>query len=221
MAFPTLARMEARNWVGVCHLDVAFWEDVATVSDVLLGNVATVTLKPGKAWSRVYLEGDALFTEVWRLVGGDPVADATIRGEVAKDRLALMPSLWAMKGRRCVVVMENKNKDMLLLGDLRTPARSLVTTRTAGTPGDRNGYEVVFSLATRNPVPWYGGTPPDPDSPVDCETLEELLVGEDGADIWALLSPTQRAEVLAAAGVVEFDGISDEDPYGSILISDE
>ena len=215
--------MEERNLVGLCHLDVAFWEDVDTISDELLGNVATVTLKAGKAWSRVYFTSPALFNEAWRMVQGDPVADATITGTVAKDRLALMPVLWQLKGKRCVVVLETSNKQMLLLGDLRTPAMSRVQNRTAGVDvsNDVPGYELSFALTRRKPTPGYGGTPPVPGVPVDCPTLEALMGPEDGATLHGLMTPEQIAEFLAEEGIVEFDGISDEDPYESILISDE
>ncbi|HRH68810.1 MAG TPA: hypothetical protein PLB89_04815 [Flavobacteriales bacterium] len=49
----------------------------------------------------------------------------------------------------------------------------------------------------------------------DCETLAELLEPETGAAIWALLSPTQQAQVLTAAGIVSFTGIRDDMPGGN------
>ena len=215
--------MEERNLVGLCHLDVAFWDDVDTVSDELLGNVATVTLKPLKSWSRVYFTSPALFNETWRLVGGDPVADATITGVLGKDTLAKMPPLWRLKGKRCIAVLETANKQMLLLGDLRTPAMSRVQNRTAGVDvsNDVPGYEMTFSLTRRTPTPWYGGTPPDPDAVVACETLLELMTPESGTTLHGLMTPTQITEFLTEEGIVVFDGINDEDPYASISISDE
>lgn len=181
MAAPPIEHMTERNLVGLCYLDVVEVEDVASVGDELQGNVAdTVVLKAGKAWSRVYLESGGEFAERWPMVGGVQHSAATIAGDIAKDRLALMPLLWKMKGRRYLVLFTNQNGDQLLMGRLETPALAKVVSRTTGDKEnlerDRNGYSILFSLNRRLPVPFYGGTAPEPPAPPGtCPTLCEQM----------------------------------------------
>jgi hypothetical protein len=171
MAAPSVPRFEDRNLVGICHLDVVDVDDVLSVGDEIRGNVAdTVVLKEGKSWSRVYLDDDGgSLVETWKQDGGVQHSEAVISGAIAKDRLALMPHLWRMKGRRYLVVTTNRNGDQLLMGRPETPATASVPLRRTGDGDnmerDRNEYRVVFSLARRLPVPFYGGTAPEPPAP--------------------------------------------------------
>lgn len=202
MAVPAIGRMEERNLVGLCHLDVVPVDDVDSMPDELDGNVdGDVVLKAGKSWSRIYLDTEGgLFTEAWRMVNGAQLSDATINGVIAKDKLALMPLLWRLKGKRYLVRMETKNKDALLMGRPETGATALVTTRTSGEnpDSDRNEYRVVFSLTRRMPVPFHDGVVPEPDpGGGECPTLGELLAPEDWAAIAALLSEGQLDDAAA------------------------
>lgn len=169
MAAPSIARWEDRNLVGLCHLDVVEVDDVESVPAELSGNVADdVVLVEGASWSRVYLEdAGGLFQERWQLRDGDQYAEAVISGAVARDRLALMPDLWAMKGRRYLVIFTTKNGDQLLMGRKETPAMALVGERKSGDAeqmqSDRNQYVIAFTLTRRLPVPFYQGEPPKPD----------------------------------------------------------
>lgn len=164
MPAPAIARYEDRNYVGLCHLDVVEVDDVVSVPAEVSGNVLdAVVLAEGASWSRVYLNDDGgLFVERWALRDGDQYAEAVISGTVARDRLALMPHLWGMKGRRYLVVFTTRNGDQLLMGRKETPAMALVRERRTGDAEqmerDRNQYEVVFSLTRRLPVPFYQGT---------------------------------------------------------------
>lgn len=181
--------------MGLCHMDVVEVGDVLSVGPELGGNVAsTVVLKEGKSWSRVYLDDDGgLFTDKWVTQDGLQHSAAEISGMVAKDRLALMPKLWAMKGKRYLVLFYTRNGDQLLMGRPETPAIAQVHERTSGQEiqRDRNGMGISFSLATRRPVPFYGGTPPPPPSPPGecpslCAMMDAAFVGaeqEAGLDV--------------------------------------
>ena len=203
MAAPSVPRFEDRNLVGICHLDVVDVDDVLSVGDEIRGNVAdTVVLKEGKSWSRVYLDDDGgSLVETWKQDGGVQHSEAVISGAIAKDRLALMPHLWRMKGRRYLVVTTNRNGDQLLMGRPETPATASVPLRRTGDGDnmerDRNEYRVVFSLARRLPVPFYGGEAPDP-TPVGCPTLEQQIALVDWAAIEALLSEGQLAAAVTS-----------------------
>lgn len=198
MAAPTIARLEERNYVGLCHLDVVEADQVQTVPDELDGNVATtVTLKGGASWSRIYLDDNGgLFAERWQLENGQQYSRATITGAVAKDRLALMPGLWKMKGKRYLVVFTTRNGDKLLMGRKETPAVALVTNRTSGDDpdSDRNQYEVVFELTRRLPVPFYQGTPPEPSVPGECPTLCTQIAGAE---------PDEYSDCIISSGHLE------------------
>jgi hypothetical protein len=103
---------------------------------------------------------------------------------VAKDRLALMPGLWKMKGKRYLVIFYTRNGDKLLLGRVETPATALVSTRTSGEDPDqdRNQYDIAFALTRRLPVPFYQGTPPEPTEPGDCPTLCTQIAAAEPED---------------------------------------
>lgn len=166
-------RLAERNLVGLCHLDVVDVEDVLAVPDELDGRVGDeVELKEGKTWSRIYLEDDGgLFQERWVVEGGAQHSEAVISGDVAKDRLALMPHLWRMHGRRYLVIFRTQNGDQLLMGRPETGAMAQVRSRTTGSAEamarDRNGYSITFRLARRMAVPFYlGDPPPDPTTTV-------------------------------------------------------
>lgn len=217
MSFPTIARFEDRNFVGICHYDVVDVKYVVSVPAELSGNVASaVVLTDGASWSRVYLEDDGgVLSDQWKVEGGDQYSDAQATGPIAKDRLALMPNLWKLKGQRYLVVATTRNGDQLLMGRKETPCMVRVVNRTTGDGDqmetDRNEYRIVMSLVRRLPVPFYQGTIPDP-TPVGCPTLEEQMAGETGADLLDLMSPTQITEWLTAYGLETFDGVKDPTP---------
>lgn len=174
MSMPAIGRMDERNLVGLCHLDVVEVGDVETMPEELNGHIADdVVLKEGKSWSRVYLDDEGgRFVEKWTMVKGDLFSDAVISGAIAKDRLALMPQLWAMKGKRYLVAFTTQNEDLLLMGRVNTPAIALVELRQSGDgdrmESDRNEYRISFSLRRRLPVPFYGGDPPVVVVPGEC-----------------------------------------------------
>jgi hypothetical protein len=180
MSMPAIGRMSERNLVGLCHLDVVAVDDVASVPPEAAGNVASaVVLNEGASWSRVYLDdAGGRFVEKWVLKAGDQHSEAEISGAIAKDRLALMPQLWRMKGKRYLVLFTTQNGDTLLMGRVETPAIALVSERRAGDAeqlqNDRNEYRISFTLQRRHPVPFYLGELPEP-PPSTCDPVTAQL----------------------------------------------
>jgi hypothetical protein len=213
MGFPTIARFEDRNFVGICHFDVVDVADVVSVPQELAGNVAgDIVLAEGASWSRVYLEDDGGYlNDLWKVEGGDQYSDAEAGGAIAKDRLALMPNLWKLKGQRYLVVATTRNGDKLLMGRVETPAMARVVKRATGDAEqmetDRNEYRIMFSLVRRLAVPFYQGTVPEPEPGGECPTVEEQLEEMTAAEIETALTTTgQLAAVQAEICVVEGDG---------------
>lgn len=202
MGVPSIARMEERNLVGLCHLDVVNVRDVASMPDELVGNVAgDVILNEGASWSRIYLDDDGGdFNERFRVVNGAQHSDATITGAIAKHRLALMPHLYAMKGGRYLVRMQTRNGDALLMGRPEAGAKVQVPELTTGgvIGTDRSEYRITFSVSRRWPVPFHNGTVPEPEAPGACPTLEEQIADETWEDLAELLSEEQLDDAEAS-----------------------
>lgn len=200
---PAIPHFGDRNYTGICHVDVVDVEDVESVADELAGNVASVTLKTGKSWTRVYLEDDGgRMLDKWVTDGGAQRSEAMLSGAIARDRLALMPHLWRAKARRCLALARTRNGDQLLLGRKETPAMLLVNTRRIGDGGsmesERNEYVLDIRLTRRLPVPFYAGTPPTPGVPQSCPMLSELIDAATWATIEGELSPAQLAAAQAS-----------------------
>ncbi|MFZ1693794.1 MAG: hypothetical protein WAT74_11395, partial [Flavobacteriales bacterium] len=147
---------------------------------------------------------------LWKLMDGDQYSEARATGAIARDRLALMPYLWGMKGKRVLVVITNKNGDRLLMGSLKTPAMVRVTRRKTGDgeqmESERNDYDIEFVLSSRLPVPFYQGEVPEPTQatcPNLCELLDDAIIlggGGDASAVTDCLSPEQAAVLLEALG---------------------
>jgi hypothetical protein len=229
MSYPAIHSMTDRNLVGLCHIDWVDVDQIAAWPDEVNGNlIGDIELIEGATWNRVTLEDDtgALFAERWRLEAGVQHSDASITGDVAKDRLSLMPKLWTLKGRRCVARIQTRNGDILVMGTKEEPATAVVTERTAGqdVDSDRNQYSVVISVSRRLPVPWYQGVvDPPPPAPMDCLPvvltangglfavypsgseenisirLNGVEAGSGGAGVWNIVAPTELCDVIEAA----------------------
>lgn len=229
MPYPAIHSMTDRNLVGLCHIDWVDVDDIATWPDEVNGNlIGDIVLVEGATWNRVKLEDDtgALFRERWRLVDGVQHSEASITGDVAKDRLALMPKLWQLKGQRCVARMTTRNGDILVMGTKDEPAVALASERTAGQDidSDRNQYSVEIAVSRRLPVPWYQGVvEAPPPAPQDCLPVvvtangdlfavypsgseQEISIrlngveaGSGGAGVWNIEVPTALCDVIEDA----------------------
>ncbi|MBL8002855.1 MAG: hypothetical protein JNL05_12940 [Flavobacteriales bacterium] len=219
--FPTIERPTGRNIGGTCELLVVDVAQVVSVPDEVEGNVSSaVTLAVDAAWTTVRLaRPGARLQETWKRVDGRLVCECTITGYAAKDQLALLPKLRRTPKARYLVLFKGLDGDMLLLGTKEQGVMASVQERDRGDDNDpQNGYSLAFQLVRSEPVPFYMAPAPSI-VPVGCPTLATLIAAETGADIWALLDSTQQAAVLAAAGVVAFDGIIDNGPpYTESLI---
>ena len=198
MGVPAIPRMEERNLVGVCHLDVVNVLDVLSMPDELGQNVTgDVVLHEGKSWSRIYFDDDGgLFTERIRMVQGAQLSDATMSGTVPKHRLALSPHLWSLKSGRYLVRAELRNGEPLIMGRPETGASGLLEGVTAGgvIGTDRNEARVVFSLTRRLPVPFHNGTVPEPEE----GALAELIPAVSWATIESYLTEGQLTDAEAS-----------------------
>lgn len=218
----SIDRLSERNFVGLCHLDVVDVADVDTMPDEYDGNVVgDVELKEDKSWTRIYLDDNGgLFSDKWGLEDGAQYSEATITGAIAKDRLALMPRLWDLKGRRYLVIFTTRNGDQLLMGTPKYPATALVAERTAGDDpdSDRNEYTVEFSLTRRLPVPFYNGTPPTPGAggPGDPATVQSAA----STPLYSTTVASGGTLTLPTANVIKADGTDMAVEYRPAATSD-
>lgn len=225
----TIGPFADRNIAGCCRIDLVDITDVDAVPEEVDCNVPTaVTLLSGKVWTTITPTGLTLsFTE--KLLA-DGSVEALAEMVIPKDRVALLRHLYGLHRMRVLSIVHTLNPDdnvageeqRLLMGNKQQPAKALLVTRATGsdpTSQDRNEVVLQVSWVRDAPTPFYLGEPPEVAVPGVCETLEELMAPEDGADLWALMSPTQQAAALVAAGIVAFDGIIDDGPpYTESLI---
>lgn len=218
MPVSPIDRLDERNYVGLCHLDVVDVKDVASMPDDVGGNVVgDVVLNEGASWSRIYLEEPGgLFRDAWKMEKGAQLSAATITGTVSKDRLLLMPILWKLKHGRYLVRMQTRNGPALLMGRPESGAAGQCQQRSLGEDmvSDQNGYQVTFALSNRWPVPYHNGTVPDP--PITLGQLEAM----SWAAIEALLTEGQlddaEASLCTGGGDVTIQLVdSASDPIGS------
>lgn len=192
---------EARNLVGICHLDVVAVQDVLSVPDTIENALsAPIILKAGATWKRFYFEDDGgLYAEKWTVDNGAMASYARASGSVAKDRLPLLRQFWAANGRRYLVLVTTRNRDVLLMGSLATPVQLQIQERTAGADidSDRNQYEAAFVVALRHPVPYYLPVPPAPEPGVECPSLAVLLPTATISEIIAGVTAEQLAGLQA------------------------
>lgn len=195
MPISPIARNEDRNYIGLCYIDVVDVRDVVSMPDDVGGNVVgDIVLADGVSWSRIYLEEPGgLFRDAWKVEKGAQLSAATITGTVSKDRLALMPILWKLKHGRYIARLQLRDGPALLMGRPEAGAIGQAPQRSPGEDmaSDANGYQVVFALHHRFPVPFHNGTIPDPPTPEVCPTLGELLAAQNWAAIEALLNAEQ------------------------------
>lgn len=189
---PVIPRLNTRNRVGLCHLDVVDVREVVSVPDEVEGNIAgNVTLADDSTWSRVQLDDDnGLLDEVWEMVQGSPTARCSVQGLIPKDRLELLPALWKLHKNRYLVLATTRNGDRLLLGTKEEPAQVRVARRALGEEmTDRNVYYYQVEVERRSPVPFYLGTAAvtsTPSSPgagtlTEVDGLEDTLGAPDTA----------------------------------------
>lgn len=240
-----IERPHPANTPGACYLQLIPVTQVSAVPQEVAGAISTaITVISGGAW--ITIEPTRFtqeFKESWQLRQGAQVAMASLECLVPKDRVELLHDLYTMGFGRHLVLHHDMNGNIKLLGTKKEPAMVRVELLEHGKglrSGDANQYRMRVDVARSRMCPFYLQDPPSA-VPV-CETLPQLIAGSDGVtifgymtseqiedgvqtipgdDLWNMLTTGQQDDVLAEAGIVEFDGIDDSDPYGSIMISDE
>ena len=206
MAAFDIGRSGERNFVGMCHIDYVDVDDVVSVPEEFEGNIADdITLVEDVEWSRIYLEQPgSQFQENWADASGDTVARSILSGNIAKDRLALMPNLWKMKGHRYLALITTPNGDQLLMGTKSEPCQIRVPLRSLGgknVDSDTAGYDIAFTLERSIPVPFYHGTPPTPSTPGSCDDAT-VKTTDDSTEVMTIAS---GAEGQLPESVIPYD----------------
>lgn len=168
MPLQSIPSFTGTNVPGNCWFDFVPCTDIDTFPDEDNGNLSdTITLNAGAAYTRIVpgVRLDMLFRERWKLESGVLVPYAELTYALQKDDLNKLPGLWKLATQRHVILIRNRNDQVLCMGTKDEGARCGVAERTTGKKDDLSGYELSFTIARATPVPFYNGTAPDAPAP--------------------------------------------------------
>lgn len=117
-----------------------------------------VELATGAEWNTAEFTTFTLgFNEQQVLSDGGTIAwEATVQGQVPKDRPSILDLLTRYHNKRVLAQVEDRNGLVRLLGTIEEPARLLMLNRTTQTQhGQRNHTVLQVQLTRRDPAPFY------------------------------------------------------------------
>lgn len=163
---PIITHFTGRNIPGLCALYVVLASEVASMPDAVNGTVpGDITLtNTGGGWRLLrFDDAGGTLTERWIMQRGVPVCAAEIKGTIAQDHPSRTMAFWPMMGQRYVVLARTQNRSWLVLGTKTEPAMVQLRERRTGDGdgrSDRNDLAISITVQRNQPVPFYGGTPP-------------------------------------------------------------